>query len=211
VVWTYSFLVRRASVGAWVLVAVVIVVIGFLYFTSFGQYLYSEIIGRKLDDLFNGTEFTEDEAFGRRQAYTFGFHVLTNNLFGIGWGAISQANQDGARIYGQFVMSSGLISLFLEIAVACGVFGLMITAGILLSKLVGLARRNTYEAHAAYFSLLWVSLHHVFVFEFWFPMIWFSLAIADHILKATAPSRTPNAKPYDPQPIYYRQQRRSLR
>ena len=191
VLWTYSFLVRQASIGAWLLVAFIVVIAGFLYFTETGQYLYQEIIGRKLDILFTDPALSENEVFGRREAYTFGYHVLSNNFFGIGWGAISQANQDGARIYGQFVVSSGLISLFLEIAVATGILGFVITAGIFLSKLVGLARQKTYEAHAVYFSLLWVALHHVFVFEFWFPMIWFSLAVADLVLKNSQTSRKP--------------------
>lgn len=186
----YNFGLRQASAAAWILIIIIGIAIALLNFTEIGSYVYDEIIGRKITDLLSGSISDQRDSNGRRENYILGYTILTASPFGIGWGSISQAFNDQVPIYGQYMKNSGLISLYLEIAVASGVAGLIGTLTLVFSKVWKLSRLRKIETDCVLFSLMWVSLHHAAVFEFWFPMIWLALALADSKLITLPISKT---------------------
>lgn len=154
-------------------------------FSDTAQGLYYEIIGRKVDALFNPMG-ANGISYSRSEAYRFGLRILAANPFGIGWGGISQIFREGGSIVSEVPKGSGIISLPLEIGVAGGGLALVLYFVTLMRKLVPLIRINTISAKATFFSLLWVALHHMVLLELWFPMFWFSLALADVVrIRAT--------------------------
>jgi hypothetical protein len=102
--------------------------------------------------------------------------------WGIGWGGLSQAMFDSRSLFGVELRGSGLISIPLEIGASAGVIGMVLFIVIVWRKLARLVRLNSIDARLTYISLLWVTLHHTVVLEFWFPMMWFSLALADFLV-----------------------------
>ncbi len=143
------------------------------------SWLLYEVIARKL------LEFSPEEVisgvptFTRPEAYALAWTIMTEQPWGIGWGGVSQAMADNLPLFGVGLRGSGLISIPLEIGASAGVLGMVLYAVIVWRKLARLALIDSLEARLVFASLLWVALHHAVVLEFWFPMIWLSLALAD--------------------------------
>lgn len=150
------------------------------------SWLLYEVVARKL------LEFSPEEVvgaaptFSRPEAYTLAWTIMTEQPWGIGWGGMSQAMANNLALFGVELRGSGLISIPLEIGASAGMLGM---AGYLLivgRKLGRLVRIDSLDARLAFISLMWVALHHAVVLEFWFPMIWFSLALADVVVERAA-------------------------
>lgn len=145
-------------------------------------WLYDEVIGRKINEFYFDVEYSSIDSFSRVDAYSLASLIVTQQPWGLGWGAISQAYAENVQLFGVQLRGSGLISIPLEIAASAGLLSMFLFIYIFLRKLKYLISSNSTYSKYAYISLLWVFLHHTVVFELWFPMLWLSLAISDVIL-----------------------------
>lgn len=152
------------------------------------QSLYYQIIGRKIDALFDPMN-DYATSYTRSEAYRYGFRILREHPFGLGWGGFSEAHRSARVLVNEIPKGSGLLSVPLEIGVAGGIFAVVLFFYLIWRKLHPLIRIDTLPARLTFFSLLWVSLHHMFVLELWFPMLWFSLALADVVRIRAATDR----------------------
>ena len=175
--WTRSLLIGTALAA----------LVGLVSLTSDdASWVLYEVIARKL------LEFSPDElidaaaTFSRPEAYTLAVTIMTQQPWGIGWGGVSQAMANNLPLFGVSLRGSGLISIPLEIGASAGLLGMVGYLLIVWRKLARLTRIRSLDARLAFISLMWVALHHAVVLEFWFPMLWFSLALADTVvLRAT--------------------------
>ena len=143
-------------------------------------WFFDELIGRKLLDLFVQGDVNVGEAAGRYEAYRAGIEMFTTYPFGIGWGMVSQMFDSGRALPGLTLVSSrGLISLYLEILASAGVLGFASYAAFHIGRIRRAATSLATDAPYVFFGLVALSLHHAFVLEFWFPMLWFYFALAD--------------------------------
>lgn len=159
----------------------VLLLIGIALFFAGGElltWLFDQVVGRKITDLFEG-EGVQDIA-GRYVAYRVAWESSIAHPFGIGWGMISQIFASGVQVPDvPEIQSRGLLSLYLEVLVAAGVPGLLCLLIFLVRKVVKLARLTDPTRLPILFGLLALVIHHMFVLEFWFPMLWFYLALAN--------------------------------
>ena len=72
VFWTYVFLVRRTSMGVWIAFSIAVILVAFLTLNEMGQWLYGEIIGRKIDDLFDSSMYNSTKSFSRKRSIPLG-------------------------------------------------------------------------------------------------------------------------------------------
>lgn len=177
---TYVLIVNRSLVTTVGAAGAALLVAATLQFSAEARYLYHEIVGRKIEQLFDPLS-SGTNSYSRSEAYQYGVRIIREHPFGIGWGEFSQTYRDASILANEIPKGSGFISVPLEIAVAGGIAAVLLYFYIILIKLHPLIRIGSRPAHLAFFSLLWVALHHMFVLEFWFPMLWFSLAFADAI------------------------------
>lgn len=142
--------------------------------------LLDELVGRKVFDLFVEGDVNVGEAAGRYEAYRAGIEMFTTYPFGIGWGMVSQMFDSGRALPGLALLTSrGLLSLYLEILVSAGLLGFASYAAFHIGKIRRAASSSATEAPYVLFGLVALSLHHAFVLEFWFPMLWFYFALTD--------------------------------
>ena len=153
-----------------------------VYLDESSFWFYDEVIGRKINEFYYDVERSNSDPFSRIDAYSLSSLIVTQQPWGLGWGAISQAYADNVQLFGVQLRDSGLISIPLEIATSAGLLSVFLFIFIFLRKLKCLISSNSSYSKYAYISLLWVFLHHTVVFELWFPMLWLSLAISDVIL-----------------------------
>lgn len=118
----------------------------------------------------------------RQEAYKAGLSILGNNPFGIGWGTVLQESKVVGSEIDRMILGGGLISLWLELAVSVGVAGALLFFQQLFSNLLKLARSPNLESRLCFVSLCSLTLHHAAIFEPWFPMFWFALALAQAVL-----------------------------
>jgi hypothetical protein len=174
---------RAAGVKLLVLAGAVAAVAAIAVFAVGGQltaWFFDELIGRKVLDLVVQGDVNVGEAAGRYEAYRAGIEMFTTYPFGIGWGMVSEMFDSGRALPGLTLVSSrGLISLYLEILVSAGVLGFASYAAFHIGRIRKAATSLATDAPYVFFGLVALSLHHAFVLEFWFPMLWFYFALAD--------------------------------
>lgn len=138
-----------------------------------------EIIGRKIFDLFIKGNVNLGEAAGRYEAYRVALSMFLSHPFGIGWGMVSQMYATDVILPGLSpIESRGLLSLYWEILVSAGALGFASYVAFHISKILAIWRLQHAAMPYVLFGALSLSLHHAFVLEFWFPMIWFYFALA---------------------------------
>jgi hypothetical protein len=175
--WARSF---RLGLGIAALVGLVAIT------SDDASWLLYEVVARKL------LEFAPDEVvgaastFSRPEAYALAYTIMTKQPLGIGWGGVSQAMASALQLFGSELRGSGLISIPLEIGASAGIAGMLAYVTIVWRKLARLVKIDSLEARLVFVSLMWVTLHHAVVLEFWFPMIWLSLALADVVVVRAA-------------------------
>ena len=96
----------------------------------------------------------------------------------------SQLAFDQQRFSGVAFETAGLISLYAEILIACGFLGFILFVKFIGKRVVRLARSRSFESQMVFLSVFSLSLHYIFISNFWFPMLWFSLALADTVTRA---------------------------
>ena len=164
------------------------------------SFVLYEIIARKFLEFSTSDGGLEAETFSRPEAYSLGLAILTERPFGIGWGSLSQQAASSLPLFGTELKGTGLISLPLEVGAAAGWLGLLLYLVVVFRKLKRLSAVRSLPSRLVFFSLLWVSLHHVVVLEFWFPMLWLSMALAD-TLSREHELRSPRARPSNASPL----------
>lgn len=118
----------------------------------------------------------------RQETLSAGLALLRQNPLGFGWGLVLQESKIPGSEIDRMIFGSGLINLWLEMAVAIGVILTLVVIGHVCSILVNLLRVKTKEADICFVCVCSLALHHVAVFELWFPMFWFALALAQVLL-----------------------------
>lgn len=135
----------------------------------------------KITDLLDTSAYLFYEG-SRQEALSAGWELLTKNPLGVGWGTVLQeANIPGTEI-DRLILGSGLINLWLELAVATGFIGFLVLAASIGNIIRKLAVSRRIEADCCMMSLTMLSLHHIAVYEVWFPMLWFAIALSQVLL-----------------------------
>jgi hypothetical protein len=158
------------------------------------SWLIYEVIGRKLLEFNTENVIGEMLTFARPEACNSAWTTITEQPWGIGWGGLSQEMADSLVLFGVEMRGSGLISIPLEIGASTGVLGMAIYLVIVWRKLARLVRIDSLNAWLTSISLMWVALHHTVVLEFWFPMIWLSLALANVVALRAAAQRIASSR-----------------
>ena len=189
-----AFLLFRDKKKIILVVLFIMVSISTYYFVDIVQYYFDNTMLRKFTMLVDN-DFTYSS--GRRYIYHTSLMIIKDYPIGIGWGTLSQEFRGNGNLLGNvFLVGGGAISLFLEIGVAAGWIGLSAFLGFVVSKISmlfrmrGRVRYKAPELIAVFISLLAVSLHHIFISQFYFPFFWFSLALADFTYHSSKNSRT---------------------
>lgn len=149
------------------------------------NYIFNSVIYRKYLILTMPVSEMSDRAYIYYSSGLIGLEYP----FGIGWGSLSQLYNDGIDLGNKFphLIGAGAISLYLEVLVAAGWLGLASLLYFIVRKLHGLLKAYKYHNDRSIFAifvgLLSISLHHAFLSEFYFPYIWFSLAMADYVIR----------------------------
>ncbi len=175
----YVALTRGAAAAALIAVGAVGLLAGLAGAFDSVYWVFYEVILRKFAEFTPGAFATNSIGFSRPEAYSLAFRLLLERPFGIGWGGISQHFADLEPVLDVQLKGSGLISIPLEIGAAAGIIGMTCFVLLVVRKLSALGKVASQPARLTFFSLLWVSFHHMVVLELWFPMFWLSLALAD--------------------------------
>lgn len=174
------FLIKKKSFVTLFFVSIFIPSLIYVILTN--EFLY-ELFGYKLAEFLDVANYNVF-SIGRQGSLFYGIQLFFENVLGIGWGTILQeANIPGTAI-DHSLDSASLISLWLELLVAAGIFGFALIAYVFFRNIKGLAERGGEAGSFVFVSLTAVTLHHIFVYDLWFPMIWFSLAVAQVSLSA---------------------------
>lgn len=144
---------------------------------------FFSIAGYKIAAFFDTLNYSHSSGT-RQEALSAGFQLLMDKPFGIGWGTVLQEAKTSGSMIDDMIAGTGLINLWLELGVATGVVGAMAFGAFIISTLVDLARSSRSEAHLCFLSLCMLTIHHFGVYEVWFPMFWFALALSQVVLKA---------------------------
>lgn len=159
-----------------------VLLLGMLLSTGWGDELLWGVFGRKLD-LFGVVDVDQADAVTalvRLSRLETGIELLLQYPMGIGWGGVAQAFTDQTSLGGISAPDgSGLINLYLDLAVAAGLASIPA-----MLVFVGVRWRSTLRSAnpVAPFlatALIAVCLHHLFITEFQMPFLWFVLALAD--------------------------------
>ncbi|WP_144243825.1 hypothetical protein [Sphingopyxis sp. MWB1] len=168
------FLIKSRSFFSLFFVA--IFVPSLVYMALSNQFLF-DLFGYKIADFLDIANYNVF-AVGRQGSLLVGIQLFLENILGIGWGTVLQeATIPGTAI--DYSLDGGsLISLWLELLVATGIIGFGFFAYVFVKNAKGLVEKRGRASDFIFVSLVAVSLHHIFVYDLWFPMIWFSLAVA---------------------------------
>ncbi len=134
----------------------------------------AEIIGGRLAAFVGGAAGASGTE--RVQRYQELAEVLTMRPFGIGFG-VTPGLQDVGGLYEGIALAPGQISLFGAFAAAGGPLAALALAAALVWAYWRVARVPVFGVPIAAGGVA-VSLHHVFVTEYWLPFFWFALAAA---------------------------------
>lgn len=160
----------------------IILVLVPLSLSESGQELLWSVFGRKVDiftlDVSDGADGVS--ALFRLSTYKTGLSIVAAFPVGVGWGGVGQAFFQGISLpVDATLMGSGMLSLYLDIAVASGVLGLFAFLwfiGLRISCVLSSTRPESVFVSCALIS---VCFHHVFITELQLPFLWFMLALAD--------------------------------
>jgi hypothetical protein len=151
---------------------------GLLYLALTNQLLFN-LFGYKIAAFLNLSNYgVAGSGAGRQGAFFYGFQLFIEHPFGIGWGTVLQEANIPGTLIDIYLDGNSLISLWLELLVATGLVGFVCIASIFWKNVRGLAQDPAPASGFVMVSLTAVMTHHLFIYDLWFPMIWFSLALA---------------------------------
>jgi hypothetical protein len=129
----------------------------------------------------------------RQEAMAAGWKIVSENWLGIGWGTVLQEAKIPGSDIDRMILGSGLISLWLELVVATGIPGAVFFMAYIFGLVAKLARMRRPEGNACFIALVALLLHHVAIYEVWFPMLWFAIALAQVLVATHRVSPGPSA------------------
>jgi hypothetical protein len=180
--FTFSLLILNAvRKGGKIYLVLISVVVFWIVLTIFRSQELTAIFGYKFLEFFDPLKYASAEG-SRQEALAAGQYLLSQNWLGIGWGTVLQDGKIPGSLIDQLIYGNGLISLWLEFAVATGVIGITLFLGVVVNLLYQLSKIPTIEATSCFLALCMLVLHHVAVFEQWFPMLWFALALSQIVV-----------------------------
>lgn len=138
--------------------------------------IFKYIIGEKIDRFFMGDDI-------RAEILNSLFSIWQSNPFGIGFGSVSQSFQLGNKAIGSVLLyGAGALNLYLEILLSSGFIGFLSFIFFIFFKIKNvLQSKNTTVKRVLLLALFSVSIHHFFISEIWFPMIWVLFALTNNI------------------------------
>ncbi|NJO63950.1 MAG: O-antigen ligase family protein [Richelia sp. RM2_1_2] len=154
-------------------------IIAAIFSSDVTRYYLDQTVGSRLEIFSDTSEQRNFSAMDRRSRYEDSFELFLSAPLGIGWGMPSQLALDSQQFAGVQLKEAGLISLYAEILVASGIGGLFLFLRFIGKKMVRLAKLASLESRLVLVSVLSISLHYIFISNYWFPMLWFSLVLAD--------------------------------
>jgi hypothetical protein len=122
----------------------------------------------------------------RQEASAAGIKLIWENPLGIGWGTFLQESKVPGSEIDRMIFGSGLISMWLELAVAIGLVGFSLSIYLLWRTLSNISRVNDLPGSSCFVALCSLAFHHFAVFEVWFPMFWFALALSQVLVAQAA-------------------------
>lgn len=164
---------RRSFVWIFVIASAIPILI---YFVLNNQILFN-LFGYKIAEFFDFANYNV-YGLGRQGSFFYGIRLFQENILGIGWGTVLQEASIAGTTIDYNLEGGSLISLWLELLVATGIVGFAFFSYVFVMNIRGLAEKRDTASDFIFISLAAVSLHHIFVYDLWFPMIWFSLAVA---------------------------------
>jgi hypothetical protein len=186
---TVLWLVRSRSLkGLLLALTVVAAAAGAVMVSETAADIAWTVVGRKFDI---GTALAAGEdaggetvtAFERASTYLVGLELLSSHPFGVGWGSLGEAFATDALLPEVGALrGSGMLSLYLDVAVASGWLGLAGMLWFVIGRVVGLLRCGEPAAGPVACALMAVGFHHLLITEFQFPFLWFAIAVADRLL-----------------------------
>ena len=147
------------------------------------RFYLDQTIGARLEIFSNPSEQSNFSAFDRASRFQDAFSLFVSAPFGIGWGTVSQIAADSQIFARVRVSDAGLISLYAEVLVASGLLGLVLFLKFLITRIVFLSKIRNLESRLVLTAVLSLSIHYIFISNYWFPMIWFALAASDTIIR----------------------------
>ncbi len=182
----FVWVVRGRSVKPLMKVLVIIAPVALLIAaTDLGREAFWSALGRKFD-VVGLEEAAGNDAvtvLDRLSAYSTGLSLFINQPAGIGWGTLGEAFASGGSLPDVgTVTGSGMLSLYVDVAVASGWAGLVLFAWFIWNRVFRVVRCAHELAPLVTISLAAVATHHALITEWQFPFLWFSLALADKLL-----------------------------
>ena len=155
---------------------IILVLVNFYLNLSSDFDVFKFIIGEKLDRFLMGDDI-------RAEILNSLISIWKSNPLGIGFGTISQSFQIGNAAIGSVPLyGSGALNLYLEVLVASGFIGFLSFIAFILAKIKNVFKTdNITLKRVLLFALFSVSIHHFFISEVYFPMIWVLLALTNNI------------------------------
>jgi hypothetical protein len=177
------FLLTSRSKKSVVLLAAMIFILVFVMVSDVTKPFVEGTLGVRLAAVLNPSEVYDSSASDRFERYQNALVIVSSAPLGIGWGMSSQLAFNNEQFSGVAFEKAGFVSLYFEILIACGIPGLILFIKFIGKKIVRLARSRSFESQMVFLSVLSLSLHYIFVSNYWFPMLWFSLALADTVTR----------------------------
>jgi hypothetical protein len=174
----YGIFKKNVTIITMIIVSAVIIIIAI----SLSGLDVSSLPIYKIVDFFDQANYYQSE--GTRQETTAaGIAIITQHPFGMGWGTILQESKIPGSEIDRMIFGSGLISLWLELAVATGFVISLMSLCYITKILFTLLRLKKPHSDSCFIALFSLTFHHFAVFELWFPMLWFALALSQVVIK----------------------------
>lgn len=173
------FCSKKSIMGLTILSTIAVIVLS----SDVTQIYLSEIVGSRLEIFADSSFQSNISAIDRSSRYQNAIQFFLSAPFGIGWGTVSQLATNQNTFAGILLDDGGLISLYAEVLVASGFLGLIMFLIFMGKKMLRIVKLKSFESQLIFISLLSLSLHYIFISNYWFPMLWLALALADTVYK----------------------------
>ncbi|MEH2317123.1 O-antigen ligase family protein [Nostoc sp.] len=179
-----SAVVRIRSKSSIALVIGIVMITFIALSSDIARPYINETVGVRFEIFLDPSQRTDSVADDRSDKYQKISDLFLVAPFGIGWGTASQLAAD-KEVFAGIMMpeGGGFISLYGEILIASGLLGLLLFLRFITKKILQLFRLTSLESQLVLIAVLSLSIHYLFISNYWFPMLWLALVLADHVYK----------------------------
>ncbi|MEH2364550.1 O-antigen ligase family protein, partial [Nostoc sp.] len=179
-----SAVVRIRSKSSIALVIGIVMITFIALSSDIARPYINETVGVRLEIFLDPSQRENSVADDRSDIYQTISNLFLVAPFGIGWGTASQMATDNEAFAGIMMPEGGgFISLYGEILIASGLLGLLLFLRFISKKIIQLLRLSSLESQLVLIAVLSLSIHYLFISNYWFPMLWLALVLADHVYK----------------------------